>query len=81
MRGSKFNRLGSFADQAHRLEHRIHVIPNVEELGAKLQAHLLADGKHFEDGKVPVLESWTTNNIAACIPKVMEWYSALLLGK
>ena len=32
LRSSEFNRLWFFADQAHGLEHRIHMVPDVEEL-------------------------------------------------
>src|SRR5579863_2298211 len=72
LRSSEFNRLRFFSDQTHRLEYRVHMVPNVEELRAKLQVHLLANRERFEDGEIPVLESGAPNDIAPCIAKG-EW--------
>ena len=48
------------------------MIPNVEELRAKLQANLFVNGEHLEDGEIPVLESGPANDVASRIAKGEE---------
>src|ERR1700722_1814033 len=48
-------------------EGQIRMIPDVEEFGAKFEMHLLADWKLFDEGKVPVLQTGATNDVASSI--------------
>src|SRR5271156_3842399 len=45
------------------------MVPDIEELGAKFEMHLLVNRKLFDEREIPVLQSRTANNVS---PRISE---------
>jgi hypothetical protein len=52
-----------------RKQQRIHVVPRVEEIRAKLKALAFMERKRLKERKVPALEARATNDVASSIAK------------
>src|ERR1700683_667266 len=50
LRSPELQGLRLFANLADGLEHRIHVVPDIEKFGAEFDAHLFTYGEKLEDG-------------------------------
>lgn len=48
------------------------MVPDVEEFGAEFHVHLLSNREHFENGKIPVLQTRSAHDVPASIAEGKE---------
>ena len=47
---------------------RVHVVPDIEEVGTKFDAHSLTERKCFQERNVPILRTRATCSVPSAIP-------------